>query len=458
MTNLIESVKCSITIIFKDDTSVNINLATAGSKDNITNYVTSLSIDESTNTQNNMPVGVVSANTLKIELNSNDRSLFPENVNSIYYGLMDSTATIKVSLEDVDGIVEFNTFYVSNWRSNVNANEPNKVIIECTDLMSIICKNKVPSGVITDDLSTKEAFLYLLNKLNEQLDNKHQIEYNDNDIIFNVFDNIEYDNLDTGSMSDWLNTLSQCTLTNIYFARDGKIKTDYCLDDTIKESVGTLSDKINITDASVDSGGLVKYTGVQTNYITNTLNNTGLLNTINNQLVKASSVETFDNLNLNNKVFRITAVRLKSDIPLALRILSLSYDKRTCSIEIENMSDIDANCNIEIYGQSLKENTASVTRGEGSTNEMLEVTNKLILPEDVELYTSNLLSLIGIRNSSLQLTGFFNPRLKLGDTVYVDVEKSIQASGYYKIIGLQWKISNIIKCTAKLIKTIVEEA
>ena len=88
---------------------------------------------------------------------------------------------------------------------------------------------------------------------------------------------------------------------------------------------------------------------------------------------------------------------------------------------------------------------------------MLTITNRLILPEDVETFTRNLVSLIGIRNSSISLTGYFNPRLKLGDIVYVDVDKSLKTSGYYKIIGLQWKISNTLKCTAKLIKTIVKE-
>lgn len=457
MTDLIERVKCSVLITLSNDTEIDISLSTVGEKANLKNYITEIDINESTNTQNNNPVGVVSSNTLKLTLNSHDRSLFPENNKSPYYGLMNNTATVKVTLEDIDGTVGFNTFYVSNWKSNITAQTPNKVIIECTDLLSIINKNSVPSGVITKNLSTKQAFIYMLDSLNKSMTSKYKIQYDEKDIVFTTFNRIEYDNLDTSSMGDWLNTVSQCTLTNIYIARDDKIKTDYCLDDKTTESVCTLSDKVNIIDASVDTGGLVNYTGVKTNYIVNTINNMTKLTTLSNQLVKPGS-SLFDNISLGSKVFRINAVRLISDESSALKLTKLDYDKRTCNLEVENTTNVDINCTIEVYGQSLKENTLSVTKNKNSSNEILTVTNKLILPEYVDTYTNNLLKLVGIRNSSLSVTGFFNPRIKLGDTVYIEVDKSINTSGYYKVIELQWKISNTIKCTAKLIKTIVEEA
>jgi hypothetical protein len=169
----------------------------------------------------------------------------------------------------------------------------------------------------------------------------------------------------------------------------------------------------------------------------------------------SAGLNVFDDLDLSNKVFNINAVRLISNTSRALKLTKLTYNKRKCSLEIENNTTDDITCSIVIYGQSLKENKLSILKTKGSTNEILEVTNKLLLPEYAEKYTTNLLKLVGLRNSSLSLTGFFNPRLKLGDTIYVDVERSIKTSGYYKIIGLHWKISNTIKCTAKVIKVIV---
>lgn len=457
MTDLIERVKCKIVITLNDEnnTEIDISLNNVENKNNITNYVTSIDIDESTNAQNNNPVGVVSANTLKIVLNSNDRSLFPENNQSPYYGFMNNTATIRVTLTDVDGEVNFNTYYISKWNSNINSNNPNQVIIEATDLLAIINKNSVPSGTITNrDMTTKESFIFMLNNLNNNLDLKYKLQYDESDINFSDFDKIEYDNIEAGNMSDWLNTVSQCTLTNIYIARDNKLKTDNCLDDKATESVGNLSDKVNITNASVDTGGLVNYTGVKINYITNTINPMAELTTVSNQLVKPG-VNVFDDIDLSNKVFTINAVRLISNTSQALKLTKLVYDKRKCNIEIENTTTENITCSIVIYGQSFKENKLSVLKTKGSTNEILEVTNKLLLPNYADKYANNLLKLVGLRNSSLSLTGFFNPRLKLGDTIYVDVDKSIKTSGYYKIIGLHWKISNTIKCTAKVIKVIV---
>lgn len=455
MKDLVEKVRFNVTIKFNNNTEIQMRYGQVFDVPNLINYITAIDIDESTNTQNNNPVGVVSSNTLKLELNSKDKSLFPENTDSPYYGLMDNTAKVWVTLIDDDGVVFFNSFYVSNWRSNITAQRPNKVIIECTDVLSIISKNNIPSGVITQRLSTKEAFIYMLDKVNAQLGTKHLVKYHKDKIMFGEFNNLEYNNLDTSNIGDWLNTLSQCTLTNIYFGRtDNLIQTDYCLDDTTSESVCTLSDKINITDASVDTGGLVNYTGVKTTYITNTINNTDKLVTLSNQVIK-NGVNKFDDINLGSKIFRINTIRLNYNADTKLEIAKVEYDKRNCNLEIVSTSEEDINCTIEIYGQSLKENTLSVTKVKSSSNEMLNVTNKLILPEYAEIYTDNLLKLIGIRNSTISVTGFFNPRIKLGDTVYVDAEKSINTKGYYKVIGLKWRIRDTIKCTAKLIKTII---
>ena len=104
------------------------------------------------------------------------------------------------------------------------------------------------------------------------------------------------------------------------------------------------------------------------------------------------------------------------------------------------------------------ENKLSITKlNNSSSNEILEVTNKLLSADDVNIFASNLLKLCSLRNSSLSVTGFINPRIKLGDTVYVDLESSIQTKGYYKVVGINMKIANTIKTTLKLIKLILDE-
>ena len=85
MQELVDKVQCNIKITLSDGTEININNNINNqSNSNIKNFITDISLDEKLNAQNNNPVGVVSSNTLKISLNSNDRSLFYDNKNSIY--------------------------------------------------------------------------------------------------------------------------------------------------------------------------------------------------------------------------------------------------------------------------------------------------------------------------------------------------------------------------------------
>ena len=140
MKQLVDKVSCSVIITLEDGTNIDISLVTGGSISAIKNYITSLEVLESTNAQNKNPVGVVSSNTVKITLNSNDRTLLPDNEQSPYYGKMNTNAKVKVTVTDDDGSVTFNTFYVSSWVSNISSDNPTQVVIEATDLLSIINK------------------------------------------------------------------------------------------------------------------------------------------------------------------------------------------------------------------------------------------------------------------------------------------------------------------------------
>ena len=458
MTELVDKVQCNIRITLSDGTEIDINNSISNqSNSNIANYITDVSLDENLNAQNNNPVGVVSSNTLKISLNSNDRSLFPDNSNSPYYGKMDNSARVYLTLIDNDGTITFNTFYVSNWTTSISSSTPYRVIIECTDLLSIICKNNIENILITDNLSTSEALIYMLDRYNASIEDKYKVHYNTNDIKFDNFNHIVLDNIDSENIGSWFNILSQSTLTNLYIDRDDLFKTDNCLDDKASESVCTLSDKINITQASVDSGGLVRYNGVKTNYIVNSLNGISQIINMNGQSLSGGSNKIND-INFSQRVYKVTGICLNVHNSIPVDITDFTYNQRRAKLELYNNSGDIVNVDIVISGQTFMENTLSITKlNDSSSNEILEVTNKLLSADDAEIFTSNLLKLCGLRNSSLTVTGFINPRIKLGDTVYVDLESSINTKGYYKVVGINMKINNIIKTTLKLIKIILNE-
>ena len=458
MTELVDKVQCNIRITLSDDTEIDINNSISNqSNSNIMNFITDVSLDENLNAQNNNPVGVVSSNTLKISLNSNDRSLFPDNSNSPYYGKMDNSARVYLTLIDNDGTITFNTFYVSNWTTSISSSTPYRVIIECTDLLSIICKNNIENILITDNLSTSEALIYMLDRYNASIEDKYKVHYNTSDIKFDNFNHIVLDNIDSENIGSWFNILSQSTLTNLYIDRDDLFKTDNCLDDKASESVCTLSDKINITQASVDSGGLVRYNGVKTNYIVNSLNGISQIINMNGQSLNGGSNKIND-INFSQRVYKVTGICLNVHNSIPVDITDFTYNQRRAKLELYNNSGDIVNVDIIISGQTFMENTLSITKlNNSSSNEILEVTNKLLSADDAEIFTSNLLKLCGLRNSSLTVTGFINPRIKLGDTVYVDLESSINTKGYYKVIGINMKIGNTIKTTLKLIKIILNE-
>lgn len=458
MTELVDRVQCNIRITLSDDTEIDINNNISNkSNSNIANFITDVSLDENLNAQNNNPVGVVSSNTLKISLNSNDRSLFPDNSNSPYYGKMDNSARVYLTLIDNDGTITFNTFYVSNWTTSISSSTPYKVIIECTDLLSIICKNNIENILITDNLSTSEALIYMLDRYNASIEDKYKVHYNTSDIKFDNFNHIVLDNIDSENIGSWFNILSQSTLTNLYIDRDDLFKTDNCLDDKASESVCTLSDKINITQASVDSGGLVRYNGVKTNYIVNSINNISQIINMNGQSLTGGSNKIND-INFSQRVYKVTGICLNVHNSIPVDITNFTYNQRRASLELYNNSGDITNVDIIISGQTFMENKLSITKlNDSSSNEILEVTNKLLSADDAEIFTSNLLKLCGLRNSSLSVTGFINPRIKLGDTVYVGLESSINTKGYYKVVGINMKISNTIKTTLKLIKIILNE-
>lgn len=457
MTPLIETVEAKVNIILNNGTVIDISLDTLGELKKITNYVTNINIKESASASNQNPVGVVCSNTMTINLKSNDLSLIPDNELSPYFGYMDNTAIVRITLSDNDstelGDVSFNDFFVSSWDSNITSQDPYAVIIEATDLLSIINKNDVPSSELIKNASTNQVYLDFITKLNSTLAKKFQVKYKPADIDFSEFPKIEMTNFEADNVGTWQNILSQSTLTNIYYTRENTLKTQYCLDENVKSSVCDLSDTVNILSASIDKGGLVGYSGVKVNYSTNTINNTSELTNLTGQTLTPGD-NTFDNIDLGYKIYKINQVIVSCEEPIQLQIKSITYSKSTASIVINNPTQDNITCSILIYGQTIKENKQyiKIYRETNSSGEVLEVTNSILPIDSIKKFANNLLKLISIRSNSLIVEGFFNPRLKLGDIVYVDVEKSINTKGYYRIIELDWKIAMTIKCQAKLSK------
>lgn len=449
MDSIVTGVGLNVNIELKDGQIIELVLDSLG-KNNFNNFITACNVSESVAMQNNNPVGVVSSNTLKLELKSTDKSLFPDNSLSPYYDKMDDTAVIKLTLNESGEDIPFGVYYVNKWYGSVSSSTPYKVIIEATDLLGIIGKNKTPNITIKDDNGIKKYFIACLEALNKTNNVKNTVNFIDTDISFSQLPRMQFPNLDTTCMSNTLNMLSQSTLTNIYLNRSNYLKTDYCCDDTQSESICILSDKINLTSVRADSGSLVNYNAIKVLYSLGVINKTQGISKLTGQtLVIGDNV--FNGIKLADNMYKLDYIDIQVDGNSPIVIKDVDYNKDTLSLTINSMTD--TYCDIIVYGRTLQNSNLYKEKSIGENGSTLQVANQLLESDLIDKFIDNLAKLMVLKNKNLDVSGWLNPRLKVGDIVTVDAVESTGISGLYKIMSLNWGISSTIKCSCKLIKT-----
>jgi len=455
MVERVTSVQCELTIKLSNATTIPLKLDVFGEQHNLVNYITNISKNESSSAQGVNPVGVVSSDTLTIELKSVDRSLIPENEASPYFGFMDNTAIILIKLIDEIGDITFGKMYVSQWSPQVTSSNPYRVVIECTDILSIIGKSSVPSINMPEGMLTKDYFLAVIDAVNLKNDSDHQLNYTASDISFSEFPEMQFSGIDLTNMSDLFNIISQSTLTNIYIGRDNKLKTDYCCNDTASESVCTLSDNVNLLNISPTTGGLVGFNGVKVNY------NIGVINPIskvveltNQQLVIGEN--SFTNIDLGGNVFKINIIEIVADDGSEPVITLVEYSKNNLKILLTSVTS--TTCSIYIYGQTVNNSQMFIEKYKDTinNNSVLTLTNTMIPASYIDKFCTEMVSLLGKKNSRLTVAGWINPRILVGDTVYIDAAASTKLTGYYKVITATWNIAAGIKGSLQLMKLIGE--
>ena len=90
-----------------------------------TNVLDSLNFSAKLSGTNQNPAGVLSANTLSLNITSKDLSLDPTNQSSPYYGYMNTSAWAVVSIiDDQSNETKLGTFYVDTWQPNITDSTP----------------------------------------------------------------------------------------------------------------------------------------------------------------------------------------------------------------------------------------------------------------------------------------------------------------------------------------------
>lgn len=409
------------------------------------NYLSSIQLNEEIKSDNNISIGVNSSNTLDIVIVTNNKALIPENENSVYYGYMNDTAIIEVYITESNDTLYFGKYYVKSWTSNITSDTPNNVNISAVCIMSVISEQTVPDVLINSGIKIKDYLIALIEELNNKLDSNHQINYNDSDIKFDEFPTMQFSNLDTENMGNCLNGLSQCTLTNIYTDRNNYIKTDYNCDDSGSEAVYELNVMVS---ADAGSNNLINYDGLKINYSLGNILDVEQIASLYQQDVTPGD-NTFSDISLGEALYKVNRIEVTAeDENIYVGVKSATYNKNKMSLVVE--SDATTKVNITIYGQRL-DTTSLVYETEGKNK--LEITNKVLFSTYIEKYATELNKLLNYKNNCIEIKGYFNPRIKLTDIVYVNCENAMGISGYYKVIAMDWDLGMFGVCTMKLMKT-----
>lgn len=433
-------------IVLSDGTEIELKSNRVGEVKGI-NYITGLNVSRSLSASSNNPIGVPCSANGTLTLVSTDLSMMPENVDSPYAGKMDNKAVIYLTLEDDEGQVVFGTYYVEDWYSDISSDKLTEVNIEFSGIMSYLNKSPAPNLNIERNASIKQYLVSIVEKWNESVEDKYKLTIDESKLTFGPFETMPYSDIDASDYGKILTVLSQSTLTNFYIGNSNEILTDYYFDDSGSDSVCNITDCTNAYQYNIGEGLLVKYKGVKVNYSNAIVNDSTCLVSLKGQTLLASSDTMISNIDLGGKLYKLNYIQVECESQsVDVEIVSIEYNKRYVSILLRNPLSTDIAVSIQIYGQNLNNSNMAITKG---NEPMLELTNGILSKADCEIFTDSINSIINKRGDQLKITGYFNPRINLGDIVYVNL-KAVNKTGYYKVHDISTSIKNSIQTTLNL--------
>lgn len=416
-----------------------------GGSINDTNYLTSIKLNESFSADNNIPIGVNTSNVLDLIIVSKNHALIPDNENSIYYGYMNTSATIDIYVTEGEDEIYFGKYYVDKWKSSITSDTPNNVVISATSLMGVIARQDVPDVEINSWTSIKDYLEEVIYRLNQTLPSNKQVDWDSDSFIFDAFPVMQFSNLDTDKISGCFNGISQCTLTNIYIDRNGRIGTDYNCDDSSVEANYFFD---IMTSAQTGTASYVDYDGLKVTYSAGNILDTEQLASLYDQDALEGTTE-FNDIDLGDAVYKINSIDVSSEDPdIFVEVSEATYNNKKLNLEV--YAEYPTKVSIVVKGQRL-DNTKLLYETTGENQ--LEITNRLLPVAYIPKWAGNLEQLMDFKANSITIQGYFNPRIKLGDIVFINCNGAMSISGYYKVNGLNWDLGQYGKCKMSLVKT-----
>lgn len=459
MVDKILNVKAIIKILFSDGQTYELPLVNKNyMTEDLDTYGTSIKLNEQLySTSNANIVGNICCNDLSIEAVSYDKLLVSSNTESPYFGLMNDTAMVDLSLqvEDEPDLLYMGRYFVSAWENGTTSSTANNVSISCVDLLSKIKNIPLDKLRLKNNISVVDYLKIAVDSLNSKVADNLKIKYRDDDL--NIYKNSKYDwqmhfiNIDRTDIESIFNNIAQNTVSYLWIDRDGYLKTDHLLDDKAKESVCTLSGSLNILEYGSQSGDVGKVSGIEVEYIDSvTYETKELFSTTDYQLVVGNN--KINNIQLNSdKVFNIHMIRIECEEGQAF-CKSFNIYKKNIDLVIESTNKTKAS--IQIWGTILNEtkDTLTVYVDDNKKGDIVKIDNNILRKELINAYANGLVTVLKMKNNRIYTLGWINPRVKLGDLVYM-LGSRLGVNDYYKVIGLELTLGTSYRCKASLIRT-----
>lgn len=459
MNNSVTYVDTNITILFSNGKSLKLPFKNDNSQNtDLKNFGTSCNLKEKLyNPSSSNIIGDVCSNTLTLDITSYDGLLISSNEESEYFGYMDSSARISISVIGDDNIeTNLGIYYVDAWENGASAGEYTNVTITASDIMQRVKNISLGKINLKEHLKFSEYIIGIVDSLNKLLPNDMNIQYTQSEIekldtIYGDDWQMWFNNIDRTDIETVFNTIAQNTLSYIWIDRNGYLKVDCLLDDKEEQAVCELSGSTNLLSYSVHNTDIYNYDGVKTKYISSiSYSDEELLNMSDYELVSGSQTITAK-LN-SNKVKDIHHIEIVTDTGIAI-CKSFYYYRDYIEMNIDSSANTVAD--IIVFGKVIKESYDEKTVFKGSKQStVLEIENYILRgASKISKYTNCFAELLQLKNAIIQVEGFINPQVKLDDMIKV-IGKKLKISSNYKVIELDFTFGVNYDCKAKLIRTV----
>ena len=210
-----------------------------------------------------------------------------------------------------------------------------------------------------------------------------------------------------------------------------------------------VSGSTNLFSYNVNNSDIYSYDGVKTTYISNvSYSDQEVLSLSECSLVAGTNTVT---AKLNtNKCINVHHIEIECDNGTAKCISFYSFRD---TIEMQVVSDYAAVANIKVYGTVINESYDTYTNKDYKQGTLLEVENNIMSEKsNIETFTEYFASLIAMENAQIQVEGYINPQVALGNMINAAGTK-LEINSAYKVIELEFKLGSSYRCIATLIKT-----